>query len=87
MDDAIEKANGVESGLQAAIFTRDLDSAFQAVYRIECGAVMVNGSTDYRDDTMPFGGVKGSGLGREGVPFAMLEMSEPKVACFNLRNG
>ncbi len=87
LDDAIEKANGVEFGLQAAVFTRDLDSAFQAVSRIECGAVMVNGSTDYRDDAMPFGGVKGSGLGREGVSFAMLEMSEPKVVCFNLRHG
>ena len=84
LDQAIEKANGVDFGLQAAIFTRDLQSAFHAIRHLECGAVMVNGSTDYRDDSMPFGGVKGSGIGREGVPFAILEMSEPKVACFNL---
>jgi glyceraldehyde-3-phosphate dehydrogenase (NADP+) len=84
LDEAIDKANGVDFGLQAAIFTRDLSSAFNAIRRLECGSVMVNGSTDYRDDSMPFGGVKGSGIGREGVPFAVLEMSEPKVACFNL---
>ncbi len=85
LDDGIEKANAVDFGLQAAIFTRNLNSAFQALRRLECGAVMVNGSTDYRDDSMPFGGVKGSGIGREGVPFAMLEMTEPKVACFTLK--
>lgn len=84
LDEAIEKANGVDFGLQGAIFTRDLRSAFHAVRRLACGAVMVNSSTDYRDDDMPFGGIKGSGIGREGVPFAVLEMSEPKVVCFNL---
>ena len=46
--------------------------------------VMVNDSTDYRIDAMPFGGVKGSGLGREGVRFALEEMTEPKVVCLNL---
>jgi cystathionine gamma-synthase len=47
-------------------------------------AGVVNDSTDYRIDAMPFGGVKGSGLRREGVKFALEEMTEPKVACFNL---
>lgn len=84
LEEAIERANGVDFGLQAAIFTRNLSSAFDAIRRIECGSVIVNGSTDYRDDSMPFGGTKGSGIGREGVPFAVLEMSEPKVVCFNL---
>lgn len=84
LEEAIATANGVDFGLQAAIFTRDLSSAFHAIRRLECGCVIVNGNTDYRDDSMPFGGIKGSGLGREGVPFTVLEMSEPKVACFNL---
>jgi len=84
LEEAIERANSVDFGLQSAVFTRDLDSAFTAVRRLECGTVMINGSTDYRDDGMPFGGVKGSGIGREGVSFAVMEMSEPKVACFNL---
>ena len=84
LDEAIEKANSLDYGLQAAVFTQDLDRAFRALQRLECGSVIVNGSTDYRDDSMPFGGVKGSGIGREGVPSAVLEMSEPKIACLNV---
>ena len=47
------------------------------------GAVIVNDSTDYRLDVMPFGGTKQSGIGREGIPSALLEMTETRVACFN----
>lgn len=84
LDEAIERANDVPYGLQAGIFTRDLGIAFEAASRLECGGVMVNDSTDYRIDAMPFGGVKGSGLGREGIRYALQEMTEPKVICFNL---
>ena len=84
LDEAIERANDVPYGLQAGIFTRDLGTAFEAASRLECGGVMVNDSTDYRIDAMPFGGVKGSGLGREGIRYALQEMTEPKVICFNL---
>jgi glyceraldehyde-3-phosphate dehydrogenase (NADP+) len=84
LDEAIDLANAVDYGLQAGIFTRDLQAAFRAAAELQCGGVMVNESTDYRIDAMPFGGVKGSGLGREGVKFAMHEMTEPKVVCFNL---
>ena len=84
LDEAIQRANDVEYGLQAGIFTGNLDTAFQAAARLECGGVMVNDSTDYRIDAMPFGGVKGSGLGREGIRYALQEMTEPKVVCFNL---
>lgn len=84
LDEAIARANDVEYGLQAGIFTRDLQTAFTAAGRLACGGVMVNDSTDYRIDAMPFGGVKGSGLGREGIRFALQEMTEPKVVCFNL---
>jgi len=84
LDEAIELANSVKYGLHGAIFTRSLDSAFKAIRELEVGGVIVNDSTDYRIDMMPFGGVKWSGLGREGIKFALLEMTEPKVVCFNL---
>jgi len=74
----------VDFGLQAAVFTTSLASAFRAVEGLEAGAVMVNDSTDYRMDAMPFGGIKSSGLGREGIRFALQEMTEPKTVCFNL---
>jgi len=82
-DKAIEEANSLEFGLHAAVFTRDINLAFKAAYEIECGGVMINDSTDYRLDSMPFGGVKNSGLGREGIKFALQEMTEPKVICFH----
>ncbi|OQY28068.1 MAG: aldehyde dehydrogenase [Anaerolineaceae bacterium 4572_5.2] len=84
LDEAIQRANDVDYGLQAGIFTRDIQTAFQAAADLQCGGVMINDSTDYRIDDMPFGGVKGSGLGREGIRFALQEMTEPKVVCFNL---
>ena len=84
LDEAIEKANALPFGLHAAIFTRNVDIAFKAAYELDCGGVMINDSTDYRLDSMPFGGVKYSGLGREGIKFALQEMTEPKVICFYL---
>jgi len=84
LDEAIERANHVRYGLHAAIFTESLRDAFSAVRRLQVGAVIVNDSTDYRLDVMPFGGTKLSGVGREGVPFAVEEMTETRVVCFNL---
>jgi glyceraldehyde-3-phosphate dehydrogenase (NADP+) len=84
LDEAIDRANGVLYGLHAAIFTENLRDAFTAVRRLVVGAVMVNDSTDYRLDTMPFGGTKRSGIGREGIRFAMQEMTETRVVCLNL---
>lgn len=81
---AIHEANRVNYGLQAGIFTADIDNAFQAINQLEVGGVIVNDSSDYRIDAMPFGGVKGSGIGREGVRYAMETMSEKKVVCFKL---
>jgi len=83
-EDAVNRANSVDYGLQAAIFTRNLETAFKGMANLNVGAVMINESTDYRIDAMPFGGTKGSGLGREGVSFALMEMTELKVACFNI---
>jgi len=84
LEETIQKANSLPYGLQAAVFTQSIDVAFQAAYELDCGGVMINDSTDYRLDSMPFGGVKYSGLGREGIRFALQEMTEPKVICFNL---
>lgn len=84
LDEAIERANGVEYGLHAAIFTESLRDAFSAVRRLAVGAVIVNDSTDYRLDVMPFGGTKLSGIGREGIRFAVQEMTETRVVCLNL---
>jgi glyceraldehyde-3-phosphate dehydrogenase (NADP+) len=74
----------VNYGLHAAIFTDSVRDAFTAVRRLAVGAVIVNDSTDYRLDVMPFGGTKMSGIGREGVRFASQEMTETRVVCFNL---
>jgi glyceraldehyde-3-phosphate dehydrogenase (NADP+) len=84
LEEAIAKSNSVHYGLHAAIFTSDVNKAFKAAYELDCGGVMINDSTDYRLDSMPFGGVKYSGLGREGLKFAIQEMTEPKVVSFYL---
>jgi glyceraldehyde-3-phosphate dehydrogenase (NADP+) len=84
LEEAIEKSNAVNFGLHGAIFTQNLNNAFYAIQKMDVGGIIVNDSTDYRVDLMPFGGVKNSGLGREGIKFALQEMTEPKVVCFNL---
>jgi glyceraldehyde-3-phosphate dehydrogenase (NADP+) len=83
-DEAVQKANSLPFGLHAAVFTRDVNLAFKMAYGLDCGGVMINDSTDYRLDSMPFGGIKNSGLGREGIKFSLQEMTEPKTICLNL---
>lgn len=82
--DAIEQANSVNYGLQAGIFTENIHHAFEAIHSLQVGGLLINDSSDYRIDGMPFGGVKGSGLGREGVKFSIQDMVEPKVVQFKL---
>jgi glyceraldehyde-3-phosphate dehydrogenase (NADP+) len=84
LGEAIERSNRTPYGLQAAIFTEKLASAFEAVRGLQCGAVIVNDSTDYRLDVMPFGGTKLSGVGRMGVWNMLQEMTETRVVCLNL---
>jgi glyceraldehyde-3-phosphate dehydrogenase (NADP+) len=84
LGEAIARANKVDYGLHAAIFTENLRAAFEAIRGLHVGGVMVNDSTDYRLDVMPFGGTKLSGIGREGIRFALQEMTETRVVCFNL---
>jgi len=84
LGEAIGRANKVDYGLHAAIFTENLRAAFEAIRGLHVGAVIVNDSTDYRLDVMPFGGTKLSGIGREGIRFALQEMTETRVVCFNV---
>jgi len=84
MQEAIDSANDVDYGLQAGVFTRDLATAHRIADALNCGGVMINDSSDYRIDAMPFGGTRGSGLGKEGVAHAIHEMTDPKTYCFNL---
>ena len=73
---ALDEVNDSKFGLQAGIFTRDLFKMFDAWDRLDVGGVVINDVPSYRVDNMPYGGVKDSGLGREGIKFAMEDMTE-----------
>lgn len=84
IDEAIAAVNDSPYGLQAGIFTRDIDTAFRAARRIHAGGVIINDTPAYRADLMPYGGVKNSGIGREGPRYAVEAMTELKVIVLNL---
>jgi acyl-CoA reductase-like NAD-dependent aldehyde dehydrogenase len=75
-DAALDTVNHSRFGLQAGVFTNDLQHAWRAFDRLHVGAVLVNDAPTWRVDTMPFGGVKDSGLGREGIRYAIEDMTE-----------
>lgn len=77
--EAIEISNDSEMGLQAGVFTNDLNKALYAARRLEVGGVMINEVPTFRVDHMPYGGIKGSGIGREGLKYAIREMTELKM--------
>jgi len=79
LDEAIRLANDTPYGLQSAIFTRDINRAFDVAYRLEAGGVIVNWSSALRVETLPFGGIKMSGHGREGVHDTLEEMTDQKT--------
>ena len=81
--EAIAIANGTEYGLQASVYTRDLASGLRIARKIRAGGVHVNDPTTLRWDALPFGGVRSSGLGREGLRRAMFEMTEEKLISIN----
>jgi acyl-CoA reductase-like NAD-dependent aldehyde dehydrogenase len=78
-EDALSACNRSRFGLQAGIFTNDVGRALQAFRTLRYGAVLINDTPMLRVDNYPYGGMKDSGLGREGVRFAVEEFSEPKV--------
>ncbi len=84
IDQAIRAADRTQYGLQAGIFTRNLGHAFDAMRKLNVGGVMINDVPTFRVDHMPYGGNKLSGIGREGVKFAIEEMTNIKMVCFNL---
>jgi acyl-CoA reductase-like NAD-dependent aldehyde dehydrogenase len=84
LDEAIEKANGTEYGLQAGVFTQDISKALRAARELEFGGVTLNEAPTFRADQMPYGGVKESGNTREGPKFAVAEMTEPRMVVINL---
>ena len=83
VEDAVRVANATPYGLQAAVYTRDIARGFSLAKRIRAGGVHLNDPTNLRWDALPFGGVKESGLGREGLRYAMQEMTEVKLISVN----
>ena len=85
IDEAIEVANDTEYGLQAGVFTADYASAMRCAQEIEAGTVFINKQSTFRTDNMPFGGFKNSGIGKEGIKYAVDEMTKTKLIGLNLR--
>ena len=81
--DAVEMANEGKYGLQAGVFSRNTDAVALAVRELDYGGVIVNDVPTFRVDNMPYGGVKDSGFGREGVRYAMEEMCERKLVVYS----
>jgi len=79
VEEAIKMANDTPYGLQAAVFTQDISRAFDIAYRLEAGGVIVNWSSAIRVESLPFGGIKMSGRGREGLHDTLDEMTEQKI--------
>ena len=83
--DALRRTNNSSYGLQAGIFTRDVKLLFNAYEELEVGGLIAGDVPSFRIDHMPYGGIKDSGLGREGLRYAIEEMTEPKLLVMNLR--
>jgi acyl-CoA reductase-like NAD-dependent aldehyde dehydrogenase len=83
--DALARVNRSPYGLQAGLFTNDARLIFRAFDELEVGGLIVGDVPTFRIDHMPYGGVKDSGLGREGLRYAIEEMTEPKLLAMNLR--
>lgn len=81
--DAIEYINNSEFGLQAGVFTNNIKEMNQAFNELEVGGLIINDVPTFRVDHMPYGGVKNSGFGREGVKYSILEMMEPRLLIKN----
>jgi glyceraldehyde-3-phosphate dehydrogenase (NADP+) len=83
IEEVVDKVNGTKYGLQAGVFTRDITRAMTCARGIDAGGVLINEIPTFRVDNMPYGGTKGSGMGREGPEFAIKEMTEEKLVIFD----
>ncbi len=82
VDEAFEVANNTEYGLQAGVFTGSIETALKAAKVIEAGSVIINRQPTFRTDNMPFGGFKNSGMGKEGIKYAVDDMTKTKLIVF-----
>ncbi len=82
IDEAVKDTNDSSYGLQTGIFTNQMDLAYRVANDLEVGGVVINGTSNFRLDHWPYGGVKNSGIGREGPRFAIQEMTESKMIVF-----
>jgi acyl-CoA reductase-like NAD-dependent aldehyde dehydrogenase len=83
-ESALKQANDTKFGLQVGVFTKDIDRVFKAVKRLNFGGVIINDTPNFRADHMPYGGNRQSGLGREGVKFAMEDMTNIQLVAIRL---
>ncbi|MFN3471496.1 MAG: aldehyde dehydrogenase family protein [Aquificaceae bacterium] len=84
VEEAIRMVNDSEYGLQVGVFTRDINVAWEFIRKVKAGGVLVNEGPNFRADHMPYGGVKQSGIGREGPHFAVEDYTEIKMVIFDL---
>ncbi len=87
LDEAFERANATEFGLQAAIFTGSIDKAMAAAATLDFGSVMINEAPEWRADEIPYGGTKASGNTKEGPHAAVREMTEERLVVIGLASG
>ncbi len=86
IDEAIKIANESEYGLQASIFTKDINKAFYIAEKLEVGTVQINNKPERGPDHFPFLGVKASGLGTQGIKYSIEAMSRPKAIVLNINS-
>jgi lactaldehyde dehydrogenase len=82
VDEAFEVANNTQYGLQAGVFTESIENALKAAKVIEAGSIIINRQPTFRTDNMPFGGFKMSGMGKEGIKYAVDDMTKTKLVVF-----
>jgi acyl-CoA reductase-like NAD-dependent aldehyde dehydrogenase len=83
-EESLRQANQTKFGLQVGVFTKDVDRVFRAIRRLNFGGVIINDTPAFRADHMPYGGNRQSGLGREGVRFAMEDMTNIQMVAIRL---